>query len=99
MIALYTVLVPLSLALVGYVLMWVGGFGRGNRQSALSFTAVIANVVLGVTLLIGVLVSDDVKPDGLALWMLVGWTLGVAACAIVASLRPAKKNQDRPSET
>lgn len=94
MIALYTVLVPLALALVGYVLMWVAGFGRDNRQSARRFTAVIANALLGITLALGMIVSDDVKPDGLAEWMLAGWAIGVAACAVVASLRPAKKPQE-----
>lgn len=94
MIALYSALVPIALALVGYVLMWTAGFGRGNRQNVRSFTAVIANVVLGVALLLGLFVADEVKPDGLALWMLLGWTIGVAACAIVASLRPAKKSEN-----
>ena len=91
MIALYTVLLPLALALVGYVLMWVAGFGREDRQSARRLTAVIANALLGLTLLLGMIVADEVKPDGLALWMLLGWTIGVAACAIIASLRPVKK--------
>ena len=92
MIALYTALLPVSLALVGYVLMWVAGFGRENRQSARRFTAVIVNALLGITLLLGMIVADDVKPDGLATWMLAGWAIGVAACAVVASLRPAKNS-------
>lgn len=94
MITVYTVLLPFSLALVGYVLMWVAGFGRGNQQSARSFTAVVANALLGLTLVLGLFVTDDIQPEGLATWMLAGWAIGVAACAIVASVRPAKKPQE-----
>ena len=92
MIALYTALLPVSLALVGYVLMWVAGFGRDRHQGARRFTAIIANALLGITLALGMIVADEVKPDGLAAWMLAGWAIGVATCAVVASLRPVKKS-------
>ena len=99
MIALYSVVLPIALGLVGFVLMWVAGVGRGAGRTARRTTVVIANVLLGLALIFGVLISDQIEPEGLALWMMLGWSLGVAARAIVMSLRPAKQADGNSQDT
>lgn len=92
MVALYTVLFPLALGLVGFVLMLTAGLGRGAARSVRGVTAVVANVLLGIALIIGALASEEIQPDGLSLWMVLAWALGVAIASITASVRPANKD-------
>lgn len=94
MITVYSVLLPLALGVVGFVLLQTAGFGRGVARTVRGATAVIANILLGLALIIGALASDDVQPEGLALWMVLAWALGVAVASIAASLRPANTAPD-----